>query len=35
MNAPEMEDDLSVVEAPFGSELYRQALGLREASICC
>lgn len=26
-----MEDDLSVVEAPFGSELYRQALGLREA----
>jgi predicted N-acetyltransferase YhbS len=31
MNAPEMEDDLSVVEAPFGSELYRRALGLREA----
>ena len=28
MNAPEMEDDLSVVEAPFGSELYRQALAL-------
>ena len=31
MNTPEMEDDLSVVEAPFGSELYRQALALREA----
>jgi len=24
-------DDLSVVEAPFGSDLYRQALALREA----
>jgi predicted N-acetyltransferase YhbS len=31
MSTPEMEDDLSVVEAPFGSDLYRQALGLREA----
>jgi predicted GNAT family N-acyltransferase len=25
------EDDLQVVEAPYGSELYRQALALREA----
>lgn len=32
MSAPEADkDDLSVVEAPYGSDLYRQALGLREA----
>lgn len=32
MSAPEAEkDDLSVVEAPYGSDLYRQALRLREA----
>ena len=32
MNAPEAnEDDLQVVAAPYGSDLYRQALGLREA----
>jgi predicted GNAT family N-acyltransferase len=30
MSAPEWEDDLAVVEAPFGSDLYRQALALRE-----
>jgi predicted GNAT family N-acyltransferase len=32
MSAPAAEkDDLAVVEAPYGSDLYRQALGLREA----
>jgi predicted GNAT family N-acyltransferase len=25
------QDDLAVVEAPYGSDLYRQSLGLREA----
>jgi predicted GNAT family N-acyltransferase len=32
MSAPEAEeDDLAVVEAPYGSDLYRRALGLRQA----
>ena len=31
MSTPEWEDDLAVVEAPFGSDLYRHALALREA----
>jgi GNAT superfamily N-acetyltransferase len=32
MSAPEArQDELAVVEAPYGSDLYRQALGLREA----
>ena len=31
MSEPEWDDTLSVVEAPFGSDLYRQALVLREA----
>jgi predicted GNAT family N-acyltransferase len=31
MSVPEAEDDLAVVEAPHGSDLYRRALDLREA----
>jgi predicted GNAT family N-acyltransferase len=32
MSAAEaQQDDLAVVEAPYGSDLYRQSLGLREA----
>lgn len=32
MSPPEGDEDgLQVVEAPYGSELYRQALALREA----
>jgi predicted GNAT family N-acyltransferase len=32
MSAPEArQNELAVVEAPYGSDLYRQALGLREA----
>jgi predicted N-acetyltransferase YhbS len=31
MSEPEWDDKLAVVEAPFGSDLYRQALALREA----
>jgi predicted GNAT family N-acyltransferase len=31
MSAPEVPHDLAVIEAPYGSDLYRQALALREA----